>query len=131
MTAKGARLVSEVEAKLGGSSSVSPTGLSFGKPAFALVVKGKASAVDSGVSEFQEAVKAGADGMTMASVVGGSLKLAGSRYAVSRKDEDSLKRKLAFGDGDVVVVCFAGEAAGAERGAWAVACKLLNAPLVK
>lgn len=120
LTEAGFELLKRVQRRVKAAKWVAPNYLTFGKPAFCLQL-GNARA--AGMSERDEAVKAGAHGATIVSF--------GKEPSVSGVEQDArlaaalalLAREFETKKGDALVLCYGGNS---ERGAWAVAVRMLQ-----
>jgi hypothetical protein len=123
LTEAGFTLLKQLQKRVKAARWVAPNYLSFNKPAFCLQL---CSARAGSMAERDEAVKAGALGATVLSfnrgffISGAGEAERDARYAAALK---RLAKEFEMRDSDALVLCYGDNA---ERGAWAVAARMLQ-----
>ena len=116
LTKKGTAEISSLGVK--DARFVPATELSYGKRAFAVVLKKRESV---GWLWRDAAVKAGAEGATTLRVKNGKPDAGVSGFRLRTEDAEKIMRTLKADEGDVAVLGFGKTPLDAERGAWAAA----------
>lgn len=102
--------------------------ITLGKHSVAVQVKGKASAVTSGMEQRDQAMKAGADGATTIIVKGDSLSVPMNFDLDENSPEiaKAIRRLFDLNDGDIIIIGTSADMQKAEEGAMAAAFGLLG-----
>lgn len=130
LTRKGERIYKAMKEVMPSSIRVPKSGLSIDEENFALLVKGGGKMVTSGITERDEAIKAGATGAT-------TLVFEKEKFLMPRISNNCerdhpdliwkiLREKLAPEDGDVIIIGSAKDLKGAEYGAIGAAISMLR-----
>jgi len=128
LTGEGVSLWEDIKSDLRWVLGVPRSALALGEHNVAVLVRGRAPRVGSGIEQRDVAIRAGAKGAVTMLIRGGKLVIPGIS-ADARSDYPSacelLLRALEPGEGDVLIVCWADDALSAEYGALAAALSLL------
>lgn len=125
LTAAGAKLLSELKGRMA-STEAPETETTVGPRNYAVLVRGAASRVRSGVEQRDAALMAGAKGATTLLYDGARFQMPGMGAALDPPFTGFLTERLKPEAGDVVIIGTADSLAAAEIGAKAAALELLG-----
>ncbi|MDR0778546.1 MAG: DUF2111 domain-containing protein [Methanomassiliicoccaceae archaeon] len=107
-------------------SLVNTRDLTIGAVNCGVKIRGVSKKITFGCEERDVAIRAGATGATTLVCVNNKLIFPGSEYPVSPQMEAALKKEFRIGNGDVIIIGTAPDAAKAEKGAVSAAIRLIG-----
>ena len=129
LTASGKRLYQSITAKLTPVLTLQPSALVVGGSQVAILVRSAADSVGSGIDQRDSAVRSGAAGATTYIINSGKFAVPGGSADCERdfpgKTWAELRDGLKPKDGDVVILCGAGDGRTARLGALSAALTLI------
>lgn len=129
LTARGRRLHSSLRRKLSSVAMLERTQLTVGGSQAAIVVRGSARTVKSGIQQRDSAIMVGATGATTYAIKGGKFTIPGGASDCEKEFPSPawkvLRDELSPRSGDAVVLCGADDSMTAKLGALSAALTLL------
>lgn len=124
LTVEGKKFVDRLKKRLSNTVKIGCTGYTLGKYNSAVLVKGAARKVKSGIEQRDEAIKIGATGATTLIQRNGKLIFPGCDVDITSLKKE-LRKKFKVGDNDVIIISSADTYSKAEEGAIIAALPML------